>query len=397
MRRNSFKTRRFERLEDRRLMAADIDVDNHILQIEGTDNGDEIVITANPSDSGEVLVTIKDRATGQVLEDCDVDIDDFNEIEVHALGGDDVVRNFTDIRAKLFGEAGDDTLESRGGNDEFTGGAGNDGMSGGRGNDTYFFAGTNLGVDGINEAANADIDTLDYSNLGHFVGINLGLSYSGLNLQDAMNFSGTTLRLNTYTAIENVIGSSFDDVITGNSRDNHLMGRDGADRLKGEGGNDTLEGGAKSDIYEFAGSNLGADDIIEAANADSDLLDFRGMSAGLRIDISKAVSDLAVDTADLRLRLKNDTAIERVFGTDYNDTIIGNRRDNVLKGFGGVDSINGLGGADTLDGGASSDVITTDALDLAYGGTGKDCFDGIWEDPARTNPRSNRYLDWGLV
>src|SRR5687768_5911343 len=142
MRRNKFKsTRKFERLEDRRLMAADIGVDNDVLQLEGTDNGDEIVITANPNDADEVLVTIRDRATGQLLEECDVEIDDFNEIEVHALGGNDVVRNFTDIRAKLFGESGDDTLESRGGNDDFNGGVGNDTMTGGRGNDTYFFDG----------------------------------------------------------------------------------------------------------------------------------------------------------------------------------------------------------------------------------------------------------------
>ena len=66
------------------------------------------------------------------------------------------------------------------------------------------------------------------------------------------------------------------------------MGGGDDDTLEGRGGNDILEGEAGSDIYEFSGTNLGTDDIDEAANSDNDGLRFGGMSAGVTVDISKA-------------------------------------------------------------------------------------------------------------
>ena len=47
MRRNKFKSRKFENLEDRRLMVGDIDLDDGVLFIEGTDNDDVIIISEN--------------------------------------------------------------------------------------------------------------------------------------------------------------------------------------------------------------------------------------------------------------------------------------------------------------------------------------------------------------
>ena len=195
-----------------------------------------------------------------------------------------------------------------------------------------------------------------------------------------------------------MIGSTSTDHITGNSRPNHFWGGGEDDELNGAGGNDILEGQAGNDTYEFAGTNLGTDDIIEAANSGDDLLRFSGMDDGTRPSTSPSpVPHFAVDSADLRLRLSNDSAIESVFGTHYGDTIIGNSRNNVLKGLGGADAICGFGGADTLEGGADNDVLYTDTLDVAYGGLGRDFFDGFTEDPARPNPRRTRYLDWGLL
>jgi hypothetical protein len=105
--------------------------------------------------------------------------------------------------------------------------------------------------------------------------------------------------------------------------------------------------------------------------------------------VNGVVTITGTDAADeIRVRIDNNGRLEIQDNFDF--------RLFVADAVTGI-VINGLGGADTLDGGSSSDFITTDSLDVAYGGTGKDCFDGIWEDPARTNPRSNRYLDWGLV
>jgi Ca2+-binding RTX toxin-like protein len=403
MRRQNFRPRRrFERLEDRRMMAADIEIENDILHIEGTENRDLIVITADPDDPvDEVLVTITNLETGEILEQEDEEIEDFNEIIVDALAGDDIVRNFTDIRAKLFGNTGSDTLESRGGDDVLEGGTGTDTLIGGRGNDTYVFAGLGLGTDNITEVANVDTDTLDFSEFGQQVMVNLATVFNPNSpnpqfTHAVTSFGQVNVSLFNATGIENVKGTQFDDVLRGNARGNHLLGNDGDDNFTGAGGNDTLEGGIGSDVYEFAGTGLGTDDIVEAANSEDDLLRFGGMTTGLTIDISKSGPDFAVNNSNLRLRLSNDTAIERVFGTAFSDTIIGNGRNNTLKGLDGIDAIRGNGGADRLEGGDSIDVLTTDALDEVFGGLGRDFFDGQRE-VANTAPPRARYLDWGLI
>ena len=173
----------------------------------------------------------------------------------------------------------------------------------------------------------------------------------------AENSPGSTFAVTTFnfgqvkqfnsTGLEDVKGTAFGDDLNGNSRPNHLWGGGQNDSLSGRAGNDILEGEAGDDTYDFAGTGLGTDDIVEAANTGDDLLRFGGMTTGLTIDISRSGSAFAVDNANLRLRLSNNTAIERVFGTQFRDTITGNSRNNVLKGVGDIDTINGLGGADT--------------------------------------------------
>jgi Ca2+-binding RTX toxin-like protein len=306
------------------------------------------------------------------------------------LGGIETVAN---------GGPDNDRLEGSRYNDIFDGGLGNDIMTGSGGNDTYKFDGRNLGTDEIREDANVDTDTLDFSNFESFVSVDLEEVYNSSNPDFAVKafMSNLKVKLSDATGIEDVIGSPSTDTIRGNSRPNHFWGGGEDDKLEGRGGDDVLEGETGSDLYEFGGTNLGTDDIIEAANSDNDLLRFGGMTTGLTIDISKSGSEFAVNSANLRLRLSNNTAIERVFGTHYGDSITGNSRNNVLKGLGGADAIQGLGGADTLEGGADNDVLYTDALDVAYGGLGRDFFDGFTEDPARPNPRRTRYIDWGTV
>ena len=407
MRRNKFRPRprrRFERLEDRRMMAGDttVDVEDGVLFIEGTDDRDMIVIS-NALDDGDpvIKVTITDLDNNEVIREEERDSDEITRIEAFGLGGDDTIRNETNLDAKLFGEVGNDTLESRGGNDTLEGGTGTDTLIGGGGDDTYVFSGLGLGTDSITEAANVGTDTLDFSEFGQQVMVNLATVFNPNSpnphfTHAVTSFGQVNVSLFNSTAIENVKGTQFDDVLRGNSRGNHLIGNDGDDNFTGAGGNDTLEGGVGSDVYEFAGTNLGTDDILEAANSEDDLLRFGGMTTGLTIDISRSGPSFAVDTANLRLRLSNNTAIERVFGTHFGDTIIGNGRNNTLKGLEGIDTIRGNGGADRIEGGADNDILQTDAVDEVFGGLGSDRFDGLLEAANTASPRA-RYLDWGLI
>ena len=61
-----------------------------------------------------------------------------------------------------------------------------------------------------------------------------------------------------------------------------------------------------------------------------------------------------------------DTIIERVFGSQFSDTIIGNGADNFLYGNGGNDTLWGGQGKDVLDGGQGSDLLC--------GGAGNDTY-----------------------
>ncbi len=110
----------------------------------------------------------------------------------------------------LNGDAGANILAGNAGNDILNGGGGSDTLMGGPGADT---------LDG-----GADIDTADYHLETGPVGVNL------TNNANSGQAAGDTL-----TNIENVIGTSFDDILTGNAAANQLTGGDGNDTLEGAG------------------------------------------------------------------------------------------------------------------------------------------------------------------
>jgi serralysin len=210
------------------------------------------------------------------------------------------------------------------------------------------------------------------------------------------------VKLDNATALENVLGSTnYSNDLRGNSRPNTLKGGNVVDILEGAGGNDRLEGGAGDDTYNFAEGNLGIDTVVEAAGADTDLLNFRMFSSGINLDLSRTLGIYggiyALDSPNLKLILSNTSAIEDVFGSTFVDTITGNGRDNVLHGFNGNDTITGGAGADELWGDVGEDKLYSDAYDLVYGGAGIDWFDRYREYPAAMNPKPGRYLDWGWV
>ena len=436
MRRNKFNSlRKIERLEDRQMMAGDIDFDNGILTITGTGLDDVAEVRI---DEDQVVVDLYAGESDGTPDhhDLDKDIDDISKIVFNGLAGNDTLTVFVNsVQANLFaaegivlefnGDAGNDTLNNtdplggietiadggldndtlEGGrfDDEFEGGSGTDILTGNGGNDTYKFAGLNLGTDEIHEAGNADTDTLDFSGFQSFVSVDLEQVFSPSDQDFAVSAFMSNLKVKQFnaTGIEDVIGSPSTDTIRGNARPNHFWGGDEDDRLEGRGGNDILEGQTGNDTYEFGGTNLGTDDIIEAANSGDDRLRFSGMESGVTVDISKAGTQFAVDSADLRLRLANDTAIESIFGSRFGDTITGNSRNNNLRGLDGNDTIRGGAGVDILNGGADDDILLSDALDEAvFGGTGRDRFDNFFLYESVVDTRNGipaRFKDLGLL
>ncbi len=161
----------------------------------------------------------------------------------------------------LAGSAYCDVLEGDHGNNRLSGRDGNDTLIGNDGNDRL------IGGDGADhlDGGAGDRDAADYSAASEAVGVDL---QSGGFLGEAAG--------DTFSEIEFVVGTDFDDQLFGDSAVNRLDGGEGADILDGRLGNDTLIGGAGDDI--LIGGD-GADVFIFTANEGHDTI--RDFEAGL--------------------------------------------------------------------------------------------------------------------
>ena len=242
----------------------------------------------------------------------------------------------------LVGTAGIDTLSGLGGNDQLTGGTGADTIDGGSG-----------------------IDIARYDDATSGVVVHLGNRVGG----------SSVLGKDTLISIEGAVGSNFGDLIVGREDDffgfqgdNSLEGLGGDDQIFGRGGNDRLFGGAGKDLLRgeadddklFGGS---ADDLL-VGDAGDDVL-----SGGSGIDAVSYGSSPGAVFVNLNVGFafggEDDDdilSVENVFGSRFDDTIIGANGVNELKGQDGNDFLSGA--LDTVN-----DILT--------GGAGTDTFDAI--------------------
>uniref|UniRef100_UPI00194F2DCD CARDB domain-containing protein n=1 Tax=Spirulina sp. CCY15215 TaxID=2767591 RepID=UPI00194F2DCD len=130
----------------------------------------------------------------------------------------------TNSSDSIFGYDGDDSLYGNGGNDTLDGGYGFDYIDGGTGTDTVTYS----FYDG---------------------GINLDLR----SISNNVSFPGNSTRKETVRNVENVIGSSGNDLLIGNSQNNTILGGNGSDDIYGDRGNDNLIGGAGNDTLDGYG------------------------------------------------------------------------------------------------------------------------------------------------
>ncbi len=299
-------------------------------------------------------------------------------------------------RDTLAGLGGDDTLVGGPGDDVLEGGTGHDTLDGGGHDDCYRFAGSEtLGADTILDLGGRN--TLDFSGMAKGVKVRLFDDPSVTPIYSyRTEFINDQLMLNKspYTAaIDDVIGTQYDDSIEGNSRANRLQGLGGHDTLTGGAGDDRLVGGAGNDVYRFSGSGkLGDDTVIDPSNGawvagefvrQIDTLDFSGLAAGVALDLSVPWTH---QTLNAQLKLTVWHPIDNVIGTEFNDTITGNAEPNEIRGLGGRDVLRGGADIDWLYGGAGDDRLYgedgSDHLwgengnDNLYAGSGSDALDG---------------------
>jgi Ca2+-binding RTX toxin-like protein len=199
---------------------------------------------------------------------------------MHGLGGQDTIS----------GLGSNDWLYGDGGNDTLKGGAGGDVLNGGSGIDTASYAGEASGVK------------------AHLIDGGYGGSAAG----------------DSYISIENVIGTSYDDVLVGNDWGNTISGGGGHDDIYGYDGNDTVYGHVGNDDID-GGSG---DDTIYGGDGNDDLLgeaDEDTLYGGIGNDI------LAGD------EYEGDNSRDILDGGAGNDRLLGNGGDDTLTGGSGLD------------------------------------------------------------
>ncbi len=296
------------------------------------------------------------------------------------------------------------TIDGGAGNDVIVANAANTVLMGGAGADTI------TGFSGVETAA--------YWN--STAGVNVSLATGTGTGGDAQG--------DVLSAINNLDGSAYGDVLTGDANANKLSGLDGNDYLHGGDGNDSLLGGNGNDTlnggngvdtidggaggldwvsYADAGqavdvrlySNSGgwtgnvdsitgiegirgsahadflygrdnADDWFEGGAGVDEIYGYTGNDTVVYWSSSAAVSLALAEGSAYATGSGGDAqgdrvaTVENIEGSAYGDTLTGNSGANRLAGLGGNDTLNGGAGNDTLEGGAGNDSLT--------GGAGSD-------------------------
>ncbi|WP_240987396.1 beta strand repeat-containing protein, partial [Cupriavidus taiwanensis] len=323
------------------LLANDGDVDGLALAITGLSgatgavsnlkfapgtNNSYIMFDSDNSTSGSFSYTVSDGAGGSSTATVTVKVSSTNGGATVTLGSQPYQASYLDGGSntdELNGAAASDFFIGGAASDTLRGGAGDDVLRGGAGDDT---------LDG-----GAGIDMLDLSDAGSGLAFTLAQGSGTL-----VNLSGVGLGSDTYSNMEGVIGSRFNDSLTGSGAN---------DILRGGMGNDTLDGGAGID-----------------------LLDFSDATGAINFTLVQSGSATTVNLGSVNLGTDNYRGMEGVIGSAFNDTLAGSAGNDVLRGGAGDDVMSGGAGNDLLVGGAGADTLA--------GGSGSDTFRILRADAA---------------
>ena len=320
----------------------------------GPDKKTGITVTIYDTDGFDTL----DFSTDDTNQRIDLNPEGISDVFTNASLGTLIIARDTLIERyvagsgddSVTGNVADNLLEGRDGADTLMGSLGDDTLIGGTGADTLD------GGDGL--------DTAAYTGSTAAVTVNLGTSTA----------TGGDAEGDTFTSIENLSSSAYDDTLTGDT------------------GNNVLEGAAGADVLD------GGDGLDTAAYTHS--------SGAVRVNLSKGTNTGGHAAGDTI------TNIENLSGSRYNDTLTGDTKANRLDGGSGHDHLTGGAGADVLVGGPGNDAayyaisaaaVTVNLLDGT--GTGGDAegdtldsienLSGSGHDDTLTGNAGNNVLEGG--
>ena len=285
---------------------------------------------------------------------------------VHGTAADDVIYLNTDPEGSyVFDREGNDFIQAFGDADNLL-------VLAGPGNDTIIGAGDRY--DTIDYSGSATDPYYAFSPAGFGTGA-VTVTFTSATTATAIDPWGDT---DSLTSIEEFVGTDQNDTMTGGAGDEWFQGGGGDDELRAGGGDrDTLAGGA-------------GNDTLDGGDGENDRVYYSGDPTGVTVNLLTGTATDGYGDTDTLI------GIERLRGSDFDDTLIGDDQDNRLEGEGGNDTIVGNGGNDDLEGDdGNDDLFGGDGDDDLEGGAGDDnLFGGDDEDDFRPG-QGNDYVDGG--
>jgi Ca2+-binding RTX toxin-like protein len=234
----------------------------------------------------------------------------------------------------LIGDAAADVLVGGDGDDALRGDAGNDSLDGGGGADD---------MDG-----GADVDIATYAS--RLADLLVRIDNNANDGEIAANE-----RDNVRQTIENVRGGRGADMLVGSSSPNELIGDAGNDSLNGRLGADTLNGQDGVDTIVYSDRNTPVAVTLDETRNDGSDTNGDGTST-------------ATEEGDLDRNIEN---ADGGSGNDILRALTANAVANLLRGFGGDDTLNTRDGTATVDtvdcGGGAADRFGRDPSDAQAG------------------------------
>jgi Ca2+-binding RTX toxin-like protein len=264
----------------------------------------------------------------------------------------------------LGGDLGKDAMFGRGGDDDLSGGPGADDLNGGEGKDVIQYYGSQAPL---------------IADLG------------------AGTIGGGEANGDTFSGIEAIDGTEFDDRLTGSNGPDDLDGQYGNDELSGLGGDDFLAGGFGADEAmggpgdDWIDMNYARDkaDIADGGEG-SDLADYYGRNAPVSMSSDDKANDGEAGEGD------NLISIEELGASDADDLLKGSKKDDAMRGRGGNDELAGGGGKDELRGDTDDDNVDGGGGDdKVKGGEGDDDLNGSSGDDVMDGGPGRDVIDGG--
>jgi len=193
-------------------------------------------------------------------------------------------------------------------------------ITGSNGDDNFIDGASNNTIDG-----GGGSDSLTYENDATAISFDMNFTTGGF-------FTITQgAETDTIARIENITGSTGDDVMQGNAAVNTFDGFNGNDRFIASGGGDIYTGGAGTDWIRYD-SLVGLNSVVANLTTRTATLDLGAAGADASDTIDTYTDDL-----------------ENISGTSGDDTITGNAGNNVIYDLGGDDVLDGAGGSNEIN------------------------------------------------